>query len=96
MQTYNNNTSFKLSPDVVYTLIDDEAVLMSFDGENLYGANPMAAKILQMLDEKPMTISLISQHILANYDIEETECLPDVQEMIAMLFSQGLITKVLG
>ena len=90
MQTYNNDTQFKFN--AVYTLIDDEAVLLGESGEDLYGANPMAAKIVQMLEDKPMSISLISQHILEHYSVSASECLVDLQEMFTMLFHAKLIS----
>ena len=34
MQTFSNTTQFKINPDVVYTCIDDEAVIMGIQMMN--------------------------------------------------------------
>lgn len=95
MQTnYDKDVPFRLNPDVIYTLIDDEAMIMSPTGDDLYSANPMAAKILQFLEAKPMSISAIAQRILEDYAVEEAECVADIQEMLAILHSEGLITNI--
>ena len=48
------NTFYALNPDVIFTYIDDEAVLMKSDGDEMYGVNPIGAEIWKKLEQGPM------------------------------------------
>lgn len=94
MQTFSNITQFKINPDVVYTCIDDEAVIMGIQNDELYGANALATKIWQLLESKAMTIPMITRYVLERYDVEEAKCLADINTLLDKLLEDKLISIV--
>ena len=94
MQDLNITTRFALNPDVEYTLIDDEAVLMGVEDDSLFGLNSVGTEILKKLQEQPLSVESISQYLLAIFDVDEIQCMTDIKSFIESLFSANLIVQV--
>lgn len=94
MQTFSDMAQFKIKPNIHYTLLDDEVVIMGALDEKLYGANAIATEIWSLLESKSITIPMIVKHILKNYDVEEAECLSDITAYIHELVEEKLIVVV--
>lgn len=85
---------FTINPDVVYTFIDHEAIMISSIDEELFGLNETATEVLKQLESAPSSIKNLSDYILENYVINEEQCTVDITNLIESLLAKGLIMRV--
>ncbi len=93
MNDITEKTYYKVNPEVVFTLIDDEAVLMGPSNEELYGTNPVATEIWRLLEEKPMSVAEISQFISEKYGIDKTQSDEDSKTYLQSLLEENFIIR---
>lgn len=91
VEKFTETTYFSVQPDVLYTMIDDEAVLMRGEDNTLYGVNPVATEIWQQLNVKPMTLQMIINHLLEHFDVEKETCTRDTTTLLEQLLKEKLI-----
>lgn len=95
MNEINETTCFSIHPDVVYTLIDDEAVIMGIMDDKLYGMNHVGTEILKYLESnKTASVQSLAHYLSGQFEIKSTECMVDVQTFIQSMLSENLIIKV--
>lgn len=82
---------FSLHPDIVYTYIDDEAVLMGSKNEMLYGVNQVGAWILKQLASQAMSLSMIVESVLAHFEVDEAQSVKDTALFLESLKAQQFI-----
>lgn len=61
--------------------LDDNQVMMHLDKGKFFGLNPVAKRIWQLI-ETPKTIEEIIALLLEEYDVQETQCLQEVNEFL--------------
>lgn len=61
--------------------LDDNQVMMHLDKGKFFGLNPVAKRIWQLI-ENPKTIEEIIALLLEEYDVQETQCLQEVNEFL--------------
>ena len=91
MEKFTETTYFSVQPDVLYTMIDDEAVLMRGQDNTLYGVNAVATDIWQQLSTQPMTLQMLSAYLLEHFDVEANECFNDTTALLETLLEEKLI-----
>jgi hypothetical protein len=91
MSKFTDTTYFSIQPDVLYTMIDDEAVLMRGQDNTLYGVNPVATEIWQQLNKKPMTLQMLGAHLIEHFDVKLEECIKDTAALLEKLLDENLI-----
>jgi len=93
MSVINQTTLFSINPDMSYTQIDDEAVLMGLMDDSLYGLNHVGAEILKQLELGPKSVYTISKYLLAHFDIDEMQCLEDTLHFFESLLKKQFIIQ---
>ena len=78
------------NPDLLAADMDGEKVMLSITNNSYYGINDVGARIWDLLDT-PSTQQEISRIIAAEYDVEETQCLSDVQNFLLELLEHDII-----
>lgn len=78
------------TPDVLYSEIDGEVVILSVKNEEYYYLNSIGSAIWHIL-ETPCKMEKILSALLSNYDINEEKCLEDTASYLQDLYDIGLI-----
>ena len=84
------NQSLQRHPDMVFSHIDDEVVMMSIETGEYYGLNPVASRIWELL-EKPYTFDRLIHILMQEFDIDETSCYKDVTRFLEQLTEKKLV-----
>jgi hypothetical protein len=93
MTEIDKTACFSMNPEVQYTVIDDEAVLMGAHNEKLYGLNEVATEILKQLELRPLSIQEISDYLLDQFEVNKAQSIEDTQKFIESLLAQNLIIR---
>jgi hypothetical protein len=80
-------------PDMLFSHIDDEVVMMSIESGEYYGLNPIASKIWELL-EKPHTTVQLVELLMQEFDVDEQTCREDVLQFLRQMLQKNLITVV--
>ncbi|MCX7117508.1 MAG: PqqD family protein [Legionellales bacterium] len=94
MQTCSEITLLQLNPDIVYTVIDDDTVIMRPQDDYVFGANAIATDIWRLLASQTMSILTITTYILEHYEVEETRCFTDIKAFIGSLIEENFVCIV--
>ena len=80
-------------PNMVFSHIDDEVVMMSIEAGEYYGLNPVASRIWELL-EKPHTFGRLIDLLMLEFDIDKSTCQKDVTNFLNQLVDKGLVITV--
>ncbi len=70
--------------------VGGEAVILHLEQGVYYGLNEVGARVWQLVQE-PLTVDQIVDAILAEYDVDRTECLSDVRALVEGLAEHHLV-----
>jgi hypothetical protein len=87
MASLNSSSKLKRNPDMVFSEMDGETVMMSIENSEYYGLDPVASRIWELLDQ-PATVEQLVEKLLEEYEVDHDTCLDDV-----LSFSQELMEK---
>ncbi|MDR1156582.1 MAG: lasso peptide biosynthesis PqqD family chaperone [Bacteroidales bacterium] len=79
-------------PDMVFTHIDDEVVMMSIETGEYYGLNPIASRIWELL-EKPQTFDQLIDRLTQEFNIDKVTCQKDVMKFLGQLMEKKLLVS---
>lgn len=91
--SFTDSHLLQRDPDMVFSHIDDEVVMMSIETSEYYGLNPVASRIWELL-EKPHTFNGLVNALMHEFDVDETTCRNDVMTFLAQLIEKRLTTVV--
>lgn len=77
-------------PDMLFSSIDDEVVMMSVESGEYYGLNAVASRIWELL-ESPCTFGRLVNQLLREFDIDEETCRRDVLVFLDRMLKKDLI-----
>ena len=80
-------------PDMVFSNIDDEVVMLSIETGEYYGLNPVASRIWELLEE-PHTFRRLIDLLMQEFDIDEPACQKDVTSFLYQLMDKKLVITV--
>lgn len=88
-----NNLSSQLivNPNVAYTKIDDDVVMMGIQDGQLYSINGVGAIIWNLLESSPMSTEALCEYVQTNFNVEPTQCRSDVSKFIDDMITQKMI-----
>ncbi len=85
---------FSINPDAVYTVINDEAVMMSEVDDELYGVNNVGTEILKHLESQAMSVQSISDYLTTQFVVDKNQAVIDTQVFLQSLLAENLIVQV--
>lgn len=85
-----NQSFLQRHPDMVFSRIDDEVVMMSIETGEYYGLNPVASRIWELL-EKPHTFDRLLGLLMQEFNVGESACREDVQIFLEQMIQKRLI-----
>jgi len=68
-----------------------EAVILQLDHGIYYGLNPVGARVWELV-QRPTSIDEIVDGVLAVFEVERERCLRDIQELVADLQRNSLVS----
>lgn len=89
----SRDSTIVISPDAVYSDIEDEMVILNPTNGEYYGLNPVGALVWK-LAQSPIRVSAVRDAILEAFEVEPEECERDLLELLEDMRGQGLIGVV--
>ena len=84
------NRPLKPNPDVVFTVVDDEAILLEQTTGNYYGLNKVGTRMWSLLAEYGQ-LDKVYEQLLVEFDVEEAQLRKDLEALVAQLLEKGLL-----
>lgn len=84
------NTLLRRNPDMLYSNMDGETVMMSVENGEYYGLDEIGARIWQLL-ENPESAETLARKLIEEYDVSWETCLSDVLEFLSIMAEKRLI-----
>ena len=95
MNEINESMCFSLHPDIAYTLIDDEAVVMGIVDDELYSMNDVATEILKCLaSSQTLSVQSMTAYLSKHFEVDNTECMTDTTTFLQSMLTENLIVQV--
>lgn len=91
MQEITSNTHLQLNPEVAYTLIDNEAVLMKPASDALFEVNSVGVEILNRLSHQSCSFLSLVEHLTQQFQVEEEICSKDTIAFLNLLLKENII-----
>lgn len=85
---------WNINSNVLYSLIENEAVLMSIEEGYYYALDPVGTSIWNILTKHPSTLKELATQLMEEYDVDKETCMKDVQDFIDDMASKKLIIPV--
>ena len=82
-------TQYHLKADLLIQKVASEMVLLEPDSGNYFTLNPVAAKMVELLQDGN-DLSQIAKLISDEYDVSESEALEDAEELMQQLVKEQL------
>lgn len=90
LTTMDINTILERNPEMVFSEMDGEIVMMSIENSEYYGLDPIASRIWQLL-EKPSSVAHLADILLEEYEVDRETCLKDVLDFSGELLQKKII-----
>jgi hypothetical protein len=86
-----SNRQLKPNPDVVFTIVDDEAILLEQETGKYYGLNKVGTRLWILLAEHGR-LDKAHEQLLAEFDVDDAQLKTDLEKITADLIENGLLT----
>lgn len=89
-KTITSNTILQRNLDQLFTMIDDEVVMLNIKYEEYLNLNSHASYIWQLL-QTPLTFGELTDQLCTVYNVEKKVCIEDTMEFITELVEKDII-----
>lgn len=86
----NSYTILQRNPDQLFSMIDDEVVMLNIKHEEYLNLNSHASFIWQRLDS-PLAFGELTDLLCSVYNVEKEKCIEDTLEFITELVEKDII-----
>ena len=86
----NSHTILQRNPDQLFTLIDDEVVMLNIKHEEYLNLNSHASHIWQQL-KTPLSFGELTDHLCSAYNVDKKVCIKDTLDFIIENKKKGII-----
>lgn len=84
------SANFVRNPDLVATDMDGETVMMSIERGEYFGLGGVGSRVWELLAQ-PTSLAQLADAIGAEYEVDASTCLADLQRFVADLLANGLV-----
>lgn len=92
MSTKNEiKTIWQVAPEVLFSRIDDEMILMSISEGYYFTLDPVGTRIWELLSRESSTLINLTDQLMEEYEVDKETCMKDLQEFIEDMASKKLI-----
>jgi hypothetical protein len=89
-QHIDSTTILRRNPDQLFTMIDDEVVMLNIKHEEYLNLNQHASYIWQQL-ETPLSFGELTDHLCSAYDVDRKVCVRDTLDFLTELVEKDII-----
>lgn len=93
MPTLTPHTLLTRNPDLIATDMDGDLVMMSIERGEYFGVGGVGPRVWELLAQ-PASVAQLAETICAEYEVDATTCLPDMEAFAQALLQNGLVTPV--
>lgn len=86
-------TDIRLCKEVLFKVLDDEAVLLDLNSGQYFGLNEIGCRIWQLIPEHSR-LGAIRDRLVEEYDVTADRAWDDLEILITELIRRGLVTAV--
>ena len=86
----SGNTILQRHPEQLFTMIDDEVVMLNIKHEEYLNLNSHASYIWQQL-KTPHSFGELTDHLCSAYNVEEKVCIKDTLDFITEFVERDII-----
>ena len=90
IQKINPDTILQRNPDQLFTMIDDEVVMLNIDHEEYLNLNSHASYIWQQI-EQPVQFSELIYQLCNAFDVDRVMCIEDTHGFIEEFVEKKII-----
>ena len=90
MNKFSLLSIIEVTKESVHCSVEEEVVILSLKNGVYYGLNPVGAFIWNLI-QKPKTLEEVRDAVLQEFDVNEEECMKDLNELIGELLKKNLI-----
>lgn len=83
----------KRTPEMVYSKLDGEVVMMSVENGEYYGLNEIGSAIWDKI-EKEIKVDELVKLLMEEYDVERSECEADTLEFLNEMLVKKLVVII--
>ena len=88
-----NNFRWQLSPEALFSKVDDEVIIMSLASDRYIGLDPVGSRIWELLSN-PLTLDELCAQLLEEYNVDASVCRQDTLELLETLRNKGLVLQL--
>jgi hypothetical protein len=92
MSAIGMQTRFERNPDLAWTNMDDEIVMMSVERGEYSGLGGAGSRIWELLAD-PLTTSQICARLVEEFEVDADTCGTDVVEFVGQMLKSDLIRQ---
>lgn len=92
MHAISLNTPFERNPDLIWTDMDGETVMMSIERGEYLGLGGAGSRIWELLAE-PVTPAEICARVTAEFEVDPDTCTADVVSFLGELLENDVIRQ---
>lgn len=86
------DTKLSRNEKILHAPVDAEnSVMLDIASGNYFGLNAVAARIWELLAERPMTIADICARLCEEFEVDEATCEGAVLEFVKTMVDNGLV-----
>lgn len=89
----NKNTILQRNPDQLFTMVDDEVVMLNIQHEEYLNLNKHASYIWQQL-ESPISFGALTDLLCSVYNVQKEVCIEDSLDFIIEFIKKDIIQIV--
>jgi len=82
---------YKLTSEQIASKVAGETVILNHNKGAYYGLDEVGVVVWDTLEKGPQTIDELCEAVVEEYDIEETECKSDIEDLLNDLISERLV-----
>lgn len=86
-----SDKQLKTNPNVIFTVVDDQAILLDQETGKYYSLNAVGTRIWVLLEEHGQ-IEKVFEQILAEFDVEPDRLKEDLERIMPIFLENGLLT----
>tara|TARA_Y100000588_G_C13392305_1_gene559593 strand:- start:205 stop:480 length:276 start_codon:yes stop_codon:yes gene_type:complete len=87
---------YQLNPEVMFTYLDDEAVLMKPHSHELYGLSPVGAELWKLLEQQALSQEALTKALFNVFAVDKQTLYRDVTAFLEQLLNLTFIFKKLN
>lgn len=86
----NPTAIFRRKGDVIYRVIDDEAVVVRTGTSEVLGLNAVGARILDLVDGE-LTVGALIERLASEYEVDRAQLEADVELFLREMTDDGVL-----